>query len=563
MAGYLPDGVAELDAHGDRIGGICDLLLLPGTERSVLWATTHVRVVDGKNRKWAGGVYKSSDGGKTWEESNTGLEKALKASARGTHTYSLIAGSRAHSQVLYWGSHPYGVFKTVNGGCSWLQVTHPAGKAVKAPDFDGTEIYWRLLERRGNYDRAYHYGFGPIHGLACSDAHPDIVAYIDNGGIALSRDGGEHWTVSGFEFGDAVWPGRFGDRPPMRLTHKVRSKGLHLIVPLDLAVDPFNPRTIAIGYADIGLMISRDGGQWWEWGYDGILGGEKNYIRAVVFDPKVRDRLWVAGGGWGTSGHVYRSDDGGRRFEVVGIDQLTHEASRREELLFVNSLLIGDQSPVEKRTLWAATDCGLFRTDGEQSWQRVRITPGPERIMQVSCDPRNPLQIYAGVISGVKNNNRGGLFRSTDGGKSWTQLAGRHIGQVRSLSVCGATGTLYVLENRPGFPFEGYLVERKVWRSDDGGDTWSNIGAPRFIASLAVHPENPDWVFLLTFADDVSKTLVNLFRSRDGGETWQALAGDIALSTSRSSNRIVFAPEDSSRFFVMHNSGVYEGRLEK
>ena len=99
--------------------------------------------------------------------------------------------------------------------------------------------------------------------MACSNTDPNAVVYTDNAGIGVSDDGGGHLTEPGFEFGETVLPGAFGDRPPMIYTHKVRSHGIQLIAPCDLAVDPFASENIAIGHDDVGLMVSHDGGTWW------------------------------------------------------------------------------------------------------------------------------------------------------------------------------------------------------------------------------------------------------------------------------------------------------------
>jgi len=558
----LPGGIVNLASRGVHTSGICDMVLVPGDERSTIFATIQVRYTDPEKKQWLGGVYASHDRGKTWVEKNKGLERVLAYMAKG-RKYSLIVGCRAEPNVMYW-SNQSGVFKTEDRGETWQGLLALGTEWKKGPDFDGKEIYWRLRRHGGNFDRSYYNAYGPANGLACSPTDPDAVAYTDNAGIGVSSDGGKTWTEPGFEFGEAVWPGKFGDRPPMRLTHKVRSRGIQLIVPLDLAVDPHDPNTVAIGHCDIGLAISRDNATWWEWGYQGILTGEKNYIRAIVYDPEIKGRIWVGGGGWGNSGHVYQSDDRGRSFKPVGIPQLTAEAERSKRTnLYVHALAIDATSPKDARTIYAGTDFGLYKTtDGGKTWEdsAVGLDDVPH-VKHLLVDPTDPARLYASAVPDVAQAEGAGLYRSDDGARNWVRLGAEKLSAVKSLSVCRATGTLYVLANEPGQGHRSYWATRSLWRSDDHGETWQKVDDRRG-ACVAVHPQDPDRVYFCTYAQDVRKDKVNVYRSTDGGKNWEAIADEVPLSPGGHGNKIVFDPTNPSRFFLLHNSGTYEA-IEK
>jgi len=543
---------------------ISTLVLVPGEERSSLLVTIRARYADPEKKQLVGGVYASADGGKTWVAKNHGLEKSIAYMAermipRG-YDYSLLVGCQAKPRIMYWANYPQGVFKTEDGGETWRGLLNFSTDWVKGPDFDGKEIHWLLRSHGGNFGQSYYNSYGPANGLACSATDPDAVAYTDNAGLAVSFDGGENWTEPGFEFGEAVWPGKFGDRPPMRLTHKVRSRGLQLIVPIDAAVDPFDPQTIAIGHCDIGLMISRDGGTWWEWAYQGILAGERKYIRAVLYDPALKGCMWVGGGVGSGSGRVYQSNDGGRTFHIIGIPQLTAEAERSQRALHVHALALDLISPQEARTLYAGTDFGLFKTtDGGKTWEALPLglasTPGVRRIV---LDSTNPARLYIAIRT--NSNAESGLYRSEDSGKTWERLGAGQIFGVKSLSLCQATGVLYTLAyNQPG---GGYFVARTLWRSDDHGETWKKLDN-RLAACVAVHPQDPDQVFFVTFAGDVRKEKANVWASLDGGKNWETIADDIPISPGSEYNKIVFDPTNPSRFLLLHNSGTYEGRVAK
>ena len=75
---------------------------------------------------------------------------------------------------------------------------------------------------------------------------------------------------------------------------------------------------------------------------------------------------------------------------------------------------------------------------------------------------------------------------------------------------------------------------------------------------MAAHPENHEIVYLGRIDWDVSTEKSGLFRSRDGGREWELLDHGMAVSLGSRSNKLVFAPEDPGRIFLLHNAGIYE-----
>ena len=552
---FLPGGVVNLGSTA-YTSGISTLFLATGKARSVLFATIQVRYTDPEKKHWLGGVYASYDGGRTWEEKNKGLERTLAYVVKGRRGYSMIVGCRAKPEVMYW-SCSRGVYKTDDAGRTWRRAIFLGSEYIYQPDFDGRTVDWRVRRHGGNFDQSYYNVYGPANGLACSSTDPDAVAYTDNATIGVSFDGGKHWTEPGFEYGEVYWPKKFGDRPAMRWTHKVRSRGVQVIEPRDLAVDPFDPKTIAIGHSDIGLVISRDNGAWWEWAWHGILCRERNFNRAILYDPAVKGRLWTGGGGWGRSGHVYQSDDGGRTFRAIGIPQLTAESERSGRKLYVRALALDPASPKAARTIYVGTDFGLYRTlDGGKTWQDPAV--GLEAVPSMHhllIDPTEPTRLYASALSDAGEG--AGLYRSEDAGHNWVRLGPDKISAVKSMSICRATGTLYVLANRIGQNPGSYWALRTVWRTDDHGKTWHKIDDRR-AACVGVHPRDADRVYIATYAQDVHKEEVNVFRSTDGGETWEAIADDVPFSAGGEGNKIVFDRTNPSRFFLLYAAGTYE-----
>ncbi|MCM8818534.1 MAG: hypothetical protein NC915_03535 [Candidatus Omnitrophica bacterium] len=561
---FLPGGKINLTSQDLYTSGISTIFLAPGEKFSKIYAT--IRVRSDSERKTIGGVYISEDLGRTWISKNRGLEEAISSmewqyKRSSSYNYSILVGCDAKPEIMYL-SCISGIYKTEDGGETWYKTLIDGAEWLKM-NIDGFDYLYTLRTHKTNLIQSYYNYFGPANGLACSSRNPDIVAYTDNATIGLSYDGGKTWTEPGFEFGEEIWPKRFGDRPPMRLTHKVRSTGIQLIVPIDLAVDPFDSKTIAIGHADVGLMISKDNGNWWEWAYTGIIGGEKNYIRAVLYDPEVKGRLWTAGGGWDSRngiGHVYQSDDGGRSFKVIGIPQLEQKKKLLGKTPYINSLALDYTSKKEERTIYAGTDAGLFKTlDSGKNWEEIKINGKenlPVKILIV--DKKKPQIIYTSIYGKFGENlDDYGFYISEDGGKNWFRAGKDLFGIVRNISICFMKGVIYIVADEKDEKF-GYWTKRSLWRSNDYGKTWKRIIEKELIASVGCHPENPEIVYITKFAYDVKKEKVNVFKSSDSGKKWITIANNIPLSPGGLYNKIIFDPNNPKRFFLLHNGGTYE-----
>ncbi|MCM8773108.1 MAG: hypothetical protein NC922_08720 [Candidatus Omnitrophica bacterium] len=561
---FLPGGKINLTPNGPYTSGISTIFLAPGNKFSKIYASIRVRQIE-QDKKTIGGVYLSEDCGKTWIPKNNGLEKAISGmewqyKQKFPYTYSILVGCKSKPEIMYL-SCVYGIYKTTDAGENWFKTLNDGSDWVKL-NIDGRDYLYTLRKHETNLIQSYYNYFGPANGLAVCSKNPDIVAYTDNATIGVSYDGGKTWTEPGFEFGEAIWPNRFGDRPPMRLTHKVRSTGLQLIVPIDLAVDPFDPKTIAIGHCDIGLMISRDNGNWWEWAYTGIIGGEKNYIRAVLYDPEVKNRLWVAGGGWDSRngvGHVYQSDDGGKTFKVIGIPHLEEKKGLFKRGPYINALCLDHNSKKEERIIYAGTDAGIYKTqDAGKTWEEVKIN-GKENLSVkiLMLDSKNK-KIYASVYGDYgEDSENWGLFVSEDGGKNWRKTGENIFGVVRNISIYYSKGIIYVVADEKDEKFS-YWTNRSLWRSDDYGKTWKKIVEKKLIACVGCHPENPNKIYMVIFANDIRKEKVNVLKSLDGGKKWISIANNIPLSPGGLYNKIVFDPNNPNRFFLLHNSGTYE-----
>jgi len=162
-------------------------------------------------------------------------------------------------------------------------------------------------------------------------------------------------------------------------------------------------------------------------------------------------------------------------------------------------------------TLYAGTQGGVSKsTDGGASWTTVisglrDSSNFAERVHSVAVDPTNASTIYAGTDDGV--------FKSTDGASTWKKAAtGASLVAVSTLAIDPSTpARLFAIANASSGP--------AVYRTQDGGATWTNVGSfPSEATALAVDPRAPSRVF--TTANAAFQ------RSTDGGATWTAATND-------------------------------------
>lgn len=293
----------------------------------------------------------------------------------------------------------------------------------------------------------------------------------------------------------------------------------------DFAVLESNPNIFYIATATGGLWKTENGGITLRPVFDSAAVAS---IGAVAVAPRDPNLVWVGTGennnrqssSWGDG--VYRSTDGGRTWKNMGLRDskqiariLLHPTDR--DIVYVAAL--GD--------LWkSGGERGVYQTtDGGRTWTRV-LDPGPDAgATELVMDPRDPQVLYAATYQRRRASfgfNGGGpasgLWKTTDGGRSWTRL-------TRGLpeGPWGRSG-IAIFRAHPDIVYARIEHEKQggVYRSDDGGVSWRRMGShngrPMYFGLIRVDPVNDLRVYLpetpLSVSDDGGKT----FRS-DGART--------------------------------------------
>ena len=291
-----------------------------------------------------------------------------------------------------------------------------------------------------------------------------------------------------------------------------------------IAVSPTNPNIIYVGSGEglqrpdlslgDGIYKSTDAGQTWK--HLGLRDGQQ--IAQVAVDPRNPDRLLVAVAGhpYGPNPErgIFRSVDGGQTFEKVlykdenigGADVLFNPSN--PEIAYA-SLWEARQGPWENGA-WNGTGGGIFKsTDGGSTW--TMLTKGlPDGVIQanLSISPSAPDKLFASVASTTGVN----LYRSDDAGANWTVATtdARPSGRIGG-------GDLPVPRIDPKNPDVIYVASTVAWKSTDGGKSWTGWrGAPGGddYQNIWINPNNP--AVILLGSDQGAIITVN------GGASWSS-----------------------------------------
>jgi len=563
-----------------------DLLVIPGADKGRSLVANCL--VKGKNQL-EGYIYRSDDNGRSWVQKTAGI--TIMGSS---YDYFNLANSPAAPNIIYYATgRECLVYRSMNLGETWEIVCNKIDMVIK-PEinptaFGGEKVdvsilghymsYHLPLAGGGNcWHNQYSWGGMSQFFLRVAPSDPNVVA-LSHATVIATTNGGKTWNDICSDLGEHLaqnrWPegkvptntylvasdgqstlitnpaARFTPAPSDH-THLMRSRGVQVIVPRSAAFDPFDPQaTIAVNYNDIGLRISRDGGNWWEWAYDPtcMVTEEMTSQGFVVYDPAVKGRIYTGAGRWGVPCDVFRSDDSGRTFQRLHVAPLWAKEKRikaetgKLSGATVSRIVIDPSSPTnaDRRILYAGVKGsfqkssrlagGIYKTEnGGMTWREVSEGLGTNaNIQELIIDERNPGRLYAGVYAGV--GRKSGLFKTTNGGNSWRQIAPDKIGSIIAggIALCREKpDTVYVL----AFPAGTLRGPMKLWRSDNGGDDWKEVKVKINekivkITSVAASPVDPDWIYAVKMRDPTDAgDIGTILRSKNGGQNWEIIDDD-------------------------------------
>lgn len=492
----------------------------PGT----IWAATR------------GGVYKSADGGFTWQRVWSEAETVS------------VAVDPTDPSVAWAGTARGRVLKTTDGGASWetvldllghpvellLDPTGPAtvyafGREGLHKTTDGGATWTRLREEQ-------------VEALALDPSDPRVLYSSGNlYGVWKSTDGGATWvplTDLDESFAEDLlvdpsdpsvvlaassgWLWRSGDAGATWQ----RVRGLPVVHVLALEADPVQPGRIWLGVNARGVFRSLDSGRTWRVTRQGLAAAQ---VVAAAFDPLRPRTLYTVAEGTG----VHRTTSGGRTWIRVNAGLPSSPGYG----VVVNTVAV---HPTRRGTLFAGTGGGTWRsTDLGARWSQV-LNEGD--VHALAFQPGRPGTVFSGGDH---------LFRSRNDGRTWKRLV--LPGTEYEAEIAG----LFISPLRPETVFVLDINERRgtaqsLFRSADGGNTWATVftGGP---TALAAHPVTPGLLYLAT--EDSGE----IWTSTDDGLTWDRVAAG-AGGGARLTALLVDRIDPSILYLGTDGTGVWRSR---
>ena len=316
---------------------------------------------------------------------------------------------------------------------------------------------------------------------------------------------------------------------------------------------PNKPNLFYFGSTGGGIWRTKNGGRAWENISDGFFGGSIGAIEVAEGDPNV---IYVGGGEKTVRGNVssgygmWKTEDAGKTWQKAGLEKSRHIpriAIHPKDHNIVYAAVLGNiYKPTEER--------GVYKSiDGGKNWKKTLFANENAGAVDLIMDPNNPRILYASTWNvrrtpySLSSGGEGSaLWKSTDSGETWKEISTNKGFPTDTLGIIGVTVSPANSER------VWALVENKdkggVYRSDDGGETWININSDRDLRQRA-------WYYTRIYADSKDEDImyvlnVRYHKSTDGGKTfstYNAPHGD--------HHDLWVAPENPQRMIIGDDGG--------
>jgi photosystem II stability/assembly factor-like uncharacterized protein len=303
----------------------------------------------------------------------------------------------------------------------------------------------------------------------------------------------------------------------------------------DFAVVESNPNIVYVGLASGGVWKTTNGGITWEPIFDDQPVSTIGDVAVAPSNPSI---VWVGTGepnnrqssSWGNG--VYKSEDGGKTWQHMGLEQ-THHIGRivihphNPDIVYVAAL----------GKLWGPNrERGVYKTtDGGRTWTQVLFVNEDTGVVDLAMDPESPNILYAAAyqrrrtVFGFAGSGPGsGLYRSTDGGVTWTRM------------VKGLPYDPEFSDGAPPAPGGGPALQRRGPQPDLPQEAIEQTGR----IGLAIYRRNPAIVYAI-----IEHARGGVFRSEDRGLSWRKMSDTNPRPMYYS--KIVVDPNNDLRIWVM------------
>lgn len=514
------NGLSWSQVSTDLPGGlrILKLIINPQDDNMVWLLSGQGRFACGPAQVW-----RSNNGGENWNQQAENLGEILDiaVSHESAPSFYLTNMNADCSAQYYWTDLEGSFFKSTDLGENWANMENLTG--VIWVNSENTSI--RLIDPREPYP------------------------WIDDAGTWESTDGGNNWEKIGFlddwnygyqgeaylsygtnfngiskalghdlsdpntlYWATTQWAyGTFDGGKVFQNLHTNnigtdtwQSTGFDNVNMMDLAISEVNPNLIYLAYFDIGLWRSFDNGESWQ------SCNHSDYT-----------------GGWeGAGGNVATVLADPQRENTVW-STMSGNQNGESPTYFLRSDIAGE------KTSWVLSNTGL----------------PDEEIIGLSIDRQSPMNNRTLFITA-----QGDIYRSENDGFNWTKVLDN--GGFRYTAVDYFNGDLIYAGGEDG-----------VWKSEDGGDTWTEIGLPAMggdsnigfwewgwtgVFGITTDPHQEGWVYITSFGNEKG-----LWRSKNGGDDWEKLLTDNYM------RRMTVSPNDSNVLYATSSSALESGGWEE
>jgi photosystem II stability/assembly factor-like uncharacterized protein len=336
------------------------------------------------------------------------------------------------------------------------------------------------------------------------------------------------------------------------------------------------PDTFYMGSVGGGVWKTENSGHsWYPVSDEGIPIGS---IGAIAVAPSNANVVYVGTGepdiraqhSYGNG--MYKSTDAGKTWTHIGLDATEHIGRIAVDQTNPNRLYVAVLGHVYDPN----PDRGVFRsTDGGTTWKKVLVSaksPNDVGAIEVAIDPKNPKVVYASLwgtrrppwsVYAPSNLPGGGLFKSTDGGDTWKQLAGGlpsddFVGKIGMAISPSNPNRVWAAVDDLGAsvaPARGgggaaATPSGGIYLSDDAGTTWKKVNSENrlwgrgwYFGEMAVDPVNPDRAYVMNTAT---------FMTMDAGKSWVPVKG---APGGDDYHQAWVNPKDGNRIIVSSDQG--------
>ena len=459
------------------------------------------------------GIFKSTDGADTWTAINSGLVDTTTGLS--PVDVNVIGIDPNNPAALLAGTQNSDIFKSTDGGATWHAVTNDGflfGFSATAFQYLPTNtatVYAAsnegLLRSTDSGENWFLFGNegDSLSALLIDPKTTPITVYAgsaDGGGILKSTDGGINFKAIN-----------------KNLPVNQGSQGPYSPLILALAFDPSSSSTLYAGTYGNGLFKSTDASTWSAAG----VGMRDLFVSALGFAGGSSTAIFA-----GTlQGGIYESSDSAQTWEMssAGLEQ--------------SNIFAFAADPGAPGTAYAATFDGLRKTtDAGLTWQEADSGIPLFTVTGLALSPGSPATLFAA-------SNGGGLVTSTDGGATWSVVSSSTLSDKYVSSVVADPTNPATLYAGTGHPYTGSNPER-LFKSTNGGASWTqtslNAGGSS-VDIISVNPAQSAQVFA------ASHGTAGLFQSLDGGTSWSTLTTDSACGGI---NAILFDPSGQTMYLA-------------